>query len=174
VGDVYLVAVQFLVRRAGHSLARTMPDVGLPLIARRLVGRVRQLERNLGIKANAENLVVELRVRPRDDHCPTGGAVKFTRAQSGQKLQRCGTVQITNGRLPDPHSYRITAACVGWLRDQPRRTPIGVFGSATAAQPLNLDSLLSGARGVEFKLTIADYDCAACRPRSAYARKQPP
>jgi hypothetical protein len=138
-----------------------------------LVGRVRQLERNLGIKANAKKLVAELRVRPRDDHCPTGGAVKFTSAQSGQKLQRRGVVQIANGLVPDPHCYRITAACGGRLRDQQCRTPMGVLG-ATAAQPLKLKPLLSGARNVEVKLTIANNDCAACWLPSAYARKQPP
>jgi hypothetical protein len=106
-----------------------------------------------------------LRVRLPDDHGPTRSAVKFTCAQDGQKHQRCGVLQIANGRVPDPHRYRIRAARIGWLRDQQRRTPMGL--GATAAQPLKLKPLLSGARNVEVKLTIANNDCAACRFPSA-------
>ena len=81
------------------------------------------------------------RSRRSEDHRPTGGSLKFTRAQSGQKLQRSGAVQIAHGLIPDPHSYRIRAAGVGWLRDQQRRTPMGVLGE-TAVQLLKLDPLL--------------------------------
>jgi hypothetical protein len=148
-----------------------MPAVGFLPIARCLVGRVRQFERNVGIKPNAESLVAELRVWSPDDHGSTGCPLKFIRPQSGQKLQRRGVVQIANGRVPDPHCYRITAARVEWLRDQQRRVPMGVL-VATAAQPLKLKPLLSGARNVEVKLTIANNDCAACWLPSAYGRKQ--
>jgi hypothetical protein len=112
------------------DVASLTPRRGLALIARCLVGRVRQLEGNLGIKANAEraeSLVADLRVGPPDDHRPTGGAVEFTRAQSGQKLQRRGVVQIANGLVPDPHCYRIRAACGGRLRDQQCRTTMASF-----------------------------------------------
>jgi hypothetical protein len=53
-------------------------------------------------------------------------------------------VQITNGRIPNPHGDRIGATRVGRLREQQRREPRGVLG-APAAQPLQLDPPLSGA-----------------------------
>jgi hypothetical protein len=132
-----------------------------------LPDRRRQLERNLGIKAEAESLVAELRVRSHDNHRTTGGAVKITRAQSGQKLQRSGMVQIANSRVPNPHSHRLSTACVGWLRDQKRRKPTTMVPAASAIQPLKLHSLLSDACDVEIKLTVADDDCAPCGSLSA-------
>jgi hypothetical protein len=136
-----------------------------------LTGGVRQLERNAGIKPNAKSLVAVLRVRPPDNYGSAGGAPIFTRPQSGQKLHRCGMMQIANGCVSDPHSYRVRAACVVWLRDQQCRTPIRVLG-ATAAQALKLKPLLGGARNITVKLTIANNDCAAGWLPAAYARKQ--
>jgi hypothetical protein len=135
--------------------------------------RVRQFERNLGIKADTESLIAKLRVRPHDDYCPACGAIKFTSSQSRQKLYRCRVVQIPNRRFPYAHNYRITTARICGLRDQQCRKAMGAFGvTATTAQPLKLYPLTSGARDVELKLTVADDDCAARWLLSA--RKQPP
>jgi hypothetical protein len=72
------IAHNVLVRRR-RSLARIMPAVGFRLFARLLVRRVRQLERNPGIKPNAERLVAVLRARAPDNYGSTGGPLKFTR-----------------------------------------------------------------------------------------------
>jgi hypothetical protein len=54
-------------------------------------------------RRDAESLVAELRVRSHEDHIPTGGALKFTRPEGGQKLKRYGMVQIADDRVPDLH-----------------------------------------------------------------------
>jgi hypothetical protein len=154
-------------------LGMLRPDrAALALLARRLVIRHHQLEWNHSIKAQAEGLFAELRVRSSNDRRRASGALEFIRAKSGHKLHRCCMVQISNGRFSYTHDHRIPAAGAGWLRDQEHGEPAGALGSAIA-QPLKLAALLRVAGDVHLKLTVADGDGAARRCGLPSSGKRP-